>query len=576
MGAENSTPKNYQRENTTDKAIAEALEKQKRMYDEKYEELRRAQNRSVKVLLSELKKSTNGNQSRNNNVCQPPVTNSSALLYPNLNIISNNNAQMSTAYASPANNNAQMSTAYASPANNNAQMSTAYASPANNNAQMSTAYASPANNNAQMSTAYASPANNNIQMSTAYAISAINNAHMSTAYASPSTSDCQRPSNSMSSQVLPTAPSAPIDPAFEALSPITQSRPQTQTRPGSSGSQTRRPIALMTQADRSPSSVTAQSRNKAQPGSSRSQHLIAQTTQAVPSTSSLTVQSVNVPEPPLAKSKTRNIPRNKATPNIVKCVTCNCELGLQIYQCMNGHSSCKECKLKGNRCGLCRELITDMRNITLEATIAELKLKEPDDGERMKCPNSANGCFLIVKKDEVEGHLKECPYREMPCPLAAIFGVCTWKGKINHMGIHFKDVHPEHYEADVNKEMNLLNINVNHRIVYLVNLNTFHFLVHIEIDKDQKTICMTVQTLGTKFSASKWTYEFHVYNKREPRRKYQYIDTCSSNSESIRDIFMQKKCAVLSSEYAKTFLDNNKLSYKFYIKKNLNPKKQVK
>ncbi|XP_069356915.1 E3 ubiquitin-protein ligase sina-like [Maniola hyperantus] len=522
MGAENSTPnKQNKRVDTTDRAIAEALERQKQMYDKKYEELQRAQNQSVKVLLSELKKSTNRNQSTNDNVCQQPVTNSTALLYPNLNNIANNNVQMSTAYASPIYNNAQTPTAYASPANKNAQMSTAYASP--------------------------------------------------------STSHYQRQSNSMLSQVLPTAPSAPIDPEFEALSSTSQSKPQTQTRPGSSGSQTQPPIAPIIRAVPSPSSVTAQSKNKAQPpqpgsSGSQTQRSIAKT-RAAPSTNSETVQSVNLSEPPKSKPKTRNVPRNKAIPNIVKCVTCNNELGLQIYQCMNGHSSCKECKLKGNTCGVCHIWITDMRNITLETTIADLKLKELDDGELMKCPNSTDGCFLFLKKNEVEDHLKECPYREMSCPLAAIFGNCTWKGKINQMGLHFKDVHPEH-EADVDKEMYLLNINVNHRIVYLVNLNTFHFLVYIEIDKDEKTICMTVQTLGTKFSASKWTYELHVYNKRQPRRKYQYIDTCSSNSESVQEIFMQKKCAVLSSEYAKTFLDYNKqLSYKFYIKKNLHPKR---
>lgn len=132
-------------------------------------------------------------------------------------------------------------------------------------------------------------------------------------------------------------------------------------------------------------------------------------------------------------------------------------------------------------------------------------------------------------------------------------------------------MHQEHYQADVDKEMYLLNINVNHKIVHLVNIGTFTFVVHIQVDVDNRAICMTVQTLGTKVSASKWSYELHVYNKRVPRMKYKYVDTCISSSESVNEIFRQQKCAVLNTEYAKNFLNNNQLTYKFYIKKDFHP-----
>ncbi|CAH2093925.1 unnamed protein product [Euphydryas editha] len=248
----------------------------------------------------------------------------------------------------------------------------------------------------------------------------------------------------------------------------------------------------------------------------------------------------------------------------VECVTCKGEFGLQIYQCENGHSSCNNCRFANKLCGVCSKTIIDMRNITLEATIADMNIKQN---------TKSDGCSLSFSINEMGNHLKECPFNDIECPLSSTYKNCTWKGKINQISIHFNDAHPQHCVADVDKEMTLLNINVGQSMIYFVKIGPFNFLVHIKVDENEKILYMTAQLLGTKVSASKWTYELHIYNKRQPQRKFQYIDVCYSNTESVTEIFNRAQCAALTLEYAQTFVNDGLLMYKFFLKKKINVRK---
>lgn len=84
----------------------------------------------------------------------------------------------------------------------------------------------------------------------------------------------------------------------------------------------------------------------------------------------------------------------------------------------------------------------------------------------------------------------------------------------------------------------------------------------------ERKIYMAVQLLGTTVSASKWDYEIHVYNKREPRRKYQFSDICTPSSMLTDDLFKESNCAILPLPYAMTFINDGVLYYKFFIKQN--------
>ncbi|XP_013184103.2 E3 ubiquitin-protein ligase Siah1 isoform X1 [Amyelois transitella] len=241
--------------------------------------------------------------------------------------------------------------------------------------------------------------------------------------------------------------------------------------------------------------------------------------------------------------------------NEMKCPTCKKMYGLTIFQCAKGHSSCHDCK-RYRSCGLCHQPITDMRNITLEALIAEMKVK---------CPNEEEGCNLFMKMADIENHAKECPFRELPCPLAPTFG-CFWKGKLSQVAPHFDHVHPMNRQAAVDTEMTLPNPQNNCHIAQLVIIGNFNFVFHLIVSQEKKNMYLVVQLIGTNISASKWIYEIHVYHKGQPRRKYQYSDICYPINTSMNEIMSEAKCAVLPLSYASTFVCDNKINYKFYIK----------
>ncbi|KAJ0173107.1 hypothetical protein K1T71_011283 [Dendrolimus kikuchii] len=242
----------------------------------------------------------------------------------------------------------------------------------------------------------------------------------------------------------------------------------------------------------------------------------------------------------------------------ISCPTCKNTYGTRIFQCSGGHSSCDTCKQRRAPCGKCGQIITDMRNITLEDYVSERKVS---------CPNSVDGCQLFIKNKDIDNHLKECPFGALSCPLFPNFKHCTWNGKVSQLSSHFKDAHPDFCQADVDTEMLLINICTDQQSLHLITIGPFNFLLHVKIFQQERKICMAAQMIGTQMSAMKWNYEIHVYNKREPRRKYQYNDTCTSSSIPVNDIFNESKCVELPLPYALSFYNDGCLAYKFFIKK---------
>ncbi|XP_063833048.1 E3 ubiquitin-protein ligase Siah1-like [Ostrinia nubilalis] len=260
----------------------------------------------------------------------------------------------------------------------------------------------------------------------------------------------------------------------------------------------------------------------------------------------------------VSRNRTGKATRNTKAEDDVKCPTCKNHYTSTIFQCQTGHSSCLHCKNRMARCGICGGPITNMRNIDLEHYVAQ---------RTQPCPNKDDGCRLSFKLSDMDGHLIECQYRVMNCPLAAIFGQCSWRGKVTQMASHFDEVHQMHRQGNVDTEMRLLNVSNDNHIVYYVVIGTFNFLFHVKVCKGEGMMYMTVQLIGSQHSASKWGYEIHIYNKAEPRRKFEYKDTCNPINTPINTIVTISKCAVIPLSYANTFLNNGAITYKFYIRK---------
>ncbi|XP_026314235.1 E3 ubiquitin-protein ligase siah-1-like isoform X3 [Hyposmocoma kahamanoa] len=241
------------------------------------------------------------------------------------------------------------------------------------------------------------------------------------------------------------------------------------------------------------------------------------------------------------------------------CITCENKLSLEIFMCPNEHSACKNCRERRAKCGRCQNLITDMRNVTLEAFIAVVSKKQ------VSCPNKKDGCKFTFNSADIDAHMKECIFNELKCPLS---DKCYWKGKIRQIVEHFDNQHPENRQGHVDTELNLLDIEKEEIVLHLINLGPFHFLLYLKTDPLQRIIYVAAQLLcSSNTSASKWIYEIQVYNKREPRRKLTYSDICHSYSTPIDQIFRDSKCITISMSYAMTYFSEGTWNYKFFLKK---------
>lgn len=238
----------------------------------------------------------------------------------------------------------------------------------------------------------------------------------------------------------------------------------------------------------------------------------------------------------------------------VNCPTCHRGFSTKIFNCLSGHASCMDCRSRWQPCGVCGATITAMRNISMEEVV--LQFKSP-------CYNADEGCCLSFKLADMENHLKECPFREIECLLQQ----CMWKGKLSQLATHFNNSHPSQ-KGEVDTEMFLqVNRMYENKRIQLIKIGNFNFVFNLKVCQATNSVYIAVQLIGTKHSAAKWSYELHIYDKSAPRRKYQYIDKCFSHSEPFDDLQKENKCAVISLQYAQTFINNGTIAYKFYIKK---------
>ncbi|CAH4033879.1 uncharacterized protein LOC123713397 [Pieris brassicae] len=184
-----------------------------------------------------------------------------------------------------------------------------------------------------------------------------------------------------------------------------------------------------------------------------------------------------------------------------------------------------------------------------------------------RCPNYLHGCSLRFEKHQLTAHVEECPFNDLICPMNSLNG-CSWKGKIHDIKVHFAEFHPQCTKIQINKE-DTLHICGNYQFVNLITLDSYNFLFHLQVDQHNKKISFGVQLIGTKVSAAKWTYEVRVYNKKEPRRLFKYVDKCHSNCVPLQVITDQ--FATMSLDYAKTFSEQNIITFRIFLRKDIFP-----
>jgi len=124
-------------------------------------------------------------------------------------------------------------------------------------------------------------------------------------------------------------------------------------------------------------------------------------------------QTFSGPKSPSPSGSKKNVtlttrPAENEMLRIIECPVCQEIPFPPIFQCVTGHSICKNCRTKLKECPMCKEVITDTRNYTVETLVQNYK---------HVCSYSPAGCDVVQTGDLIENHLSVCQYKPRPCPL---------------------------------------------------------------------------------------------------------------------------------------------------------------
>lgn len=136
---------------------------------------------------------------------------------------------------------------------------------------------------------------------------------------------------------------------------------------------------------------------------------------------------------------------------------------------------------------------------------------------------------------------------------------------------HFKQKHPNACDAgpqaDADVELENVSLRECDRRLFLAAQNKFLFIITVKIDTIQRMAYWTVQHIGPKKQAHQYLYEIHVNSKREPQRKVIFTEHCFSDTVKVEEIIRQNNCAVLPLGTLAQFIINDKLSFRYLIRK---------
>ena len=139
--------------------------------------------------------------------------------------------------------------------------------------------------------------------------------------------------------------------------------------------------------------------------------------------------------------KSSSLPASPANQPDFECSVCYEEFTHHIYQCVEGHLLCHECRPKFTVCPTCRvSLSANIRNRVLEQILSTKNLSIAKKSQaRAKTPSlSCKLCNkLFSSLDELSSHLNNCKMRKIECP----FMDCKWNDTFSKFPNHAQNKH---------------------------------------------------------------------------------------------------------------------------------------
>jgi E3 ubiquitin-protein ligase SIAH1 len=241
--------------------------------------------------------------------------------------------------------------------------------------------------------------------------------------------------------------------------------------------------------------------------------------------------------------------------DLLECPVCLRTMKPPMYQCLNGHSVCGECKSRKMGCPTCRGKIIDTRNRIVE----ELAYKV-----RYPCINKVRGCYENTHLKDMEKHESVCPHRMYHCLVDKDNG-CTWTGKRSDILPHTEEKHNEFiYRWDCNLIVDEgFNFNEQWKFSNIILFRGEIFWYRSELDPLKRMLYEAVQYIGPEENASKYAYKHTLVSPSGDKKwTFQNVVKCETDElENMRDL---RECFVMDYDTLKMFAQDGK-AFKFTV-----------
>ncbi|XP_054267014.1 E3 ubiquitin-protein ligase sina-like [Macrosteles quadrilineatus] len=115
-----------------------------------------------------------------------------------------------------------------------------------------------------------------------------------------------------------------------------------------------------------------------------------------------------------------------------KCPVCLERVRSPTTLCNNGHAICRQCKQTQQHCPTCRAPFSRINPVFLNALMDLLP---------SQCRNSYRGCTLVLDRESLIDHERECRFRMEKCKVRG----CSWQDEITGLLDHVASTHPKSF-----------------------------------------------------------------------------------------------------------------------------------
>eukprot|EP00123_Amoebidium_parasiticum_P004043 comp15342_c0_seq1/m.12202 comp15342_c0_seq1/g.12202 ORF comp15342_c0_seq1/g.12202 comp15342_c0_seq1/m.12202 type:complete len:275 (-) comp15342_c0_seq1:699-1523(-) len=244
--------------------------------------------------------------------------------------------------------------------------------------------------------------------------------------------------------------------------------------------------------------------------------------------------------------------------DLLDCPVCYNGMRPPIWQCVEGHTFCDQCKEKLADCHTCRmSLRVVCRNRALEEVVRRTMIA---------CKHSEEGCEVKLPLNKLTEHEEKCTFRPITCPHYHGWRhkVCKWSGPVSKVVEHLTKTHAVSVTQLPNSVSTSTVQRVNNTLghagadwgPFLYLYKNRYFLLEFFHNAKDKDYRATLRSLSQGDSDGLAYYQIQV--ARHSRRLI-WEGVVRSVRDSQKDIIDSNDCFTLKENLAIFFSDNESM-----------------